>query len=166
MRDTSIVSPGLLSNGFLLRREAAKAISAIEMQAARTPGGKTQAAAKLSAFFTDCVSKLSTLIEAVLATVSTRVRTNSTTATITMTEALQPSTSVPLSCFTIGARVLSGVVVTGSTIVITGVAITAADVVTYTPPALTPSAGNPTGQSLGVRDLAGNLVATFTGALA
>lgn len=166
MRDTSIVSPGLLANGFLLRREAAKAISAIEIQSRVTAGGKTPAAAKLSAFFADCVSKLATMVEVALPTVTTRVRTNSTTATITFAEPLQPSTSVPLSCFTIGARVLSGVVVTGSTVVITGVAITAADVVTYTPPATFASAGNPVPQSLGIRDLAGNLAATFTGALA
>lgn len=166
MRDTSIVSPGILSNGFLIRREAAKAISTIEIQCARTAGGKTPAAAKLKAFFDDCSSKLAAFVEVVLPTVTTRVRTSATTATITFSEALTPSTSVPLSCFTIGARVLSGVVVTGSTVVITGVAITAGDIVTYTPPATFTSAGNPVPQSNGIRDLAGNLAATFTGALA
>lgn len=159
MRDTSLTSPGILSNGFLLRREAAKAISTVEIASRATAGGKTKGAAQLSAFFASCVTALSTLVEVVLPTVSTRVRTNSTTATITFNEALDPSTSVPVSAFTIGARVLSAVVVTGSTVVITGVAITAGDTVTYTPPAA-PNA------HLGVKDLAGNLAATFTGVLA
>lgn len=156
MRDTTLVSPGVLSNGFLLRREAAKAISTIEIQAARTAGGKTAAAARLSAFFADCVTKLAGMVDAVAETVSTRVRTSSTVATITFTGALTESAAVPLSAFTIGARVLSSVVVTGSTIVITGVAITAGDIVTYTPP----------GGANDARDAAGNLLATFTGALA
>lgn len=168
MRDTNIVSPGLLSNGFLLRREAAKAISAIEIQAARTSGGKTQAAAKLSAFFADCVSKLAGFVEAVLPTVTTRVRTSATVATITFSEALQPSSgSIPLSSVVFSpVRVISNIATTGSTMVITGVGITAGDTITYTPPAVTYSAGSPQPKSLGVKDLAGNVAATFTGVLA
>ncbi len=160
MRETSLPSPGIVStNGHQLRKEACKAISAAEIQAKYTSGGKTRQAAQLSAFFTACVAALSTLVDTVAETVSTLIRTSSTVATITFTGALSPSTSVPLASFTIGARVLSSVVVTGSTIVITGVAITVADVVTYTPP----TGAN---EHLGVRDAAGNLVATFTGALA
>lgn len=114
---------------------------------------------ELKVFFDACNTAIASYLEAVLPTVTTRVRTNSTTATITFSEALAASTSVPLSCFTIGARVLSAVVVTGSTVVITGVAITGGDIVTYTPP---------TGldASKGIKDDAGNLAATFTGALA
>jgi hypothetical protein len=166
MRDTSIVSPGILSNGFLLRREAAKAISAVEIATSRTASGKTVGAAKLAAFFTDCASKLSTMYELVASVVTTRVATSSVLATITFDVALEPSTSVPLSAFTIDARVLTAVEVVGSTVLITGVDITAADTVTYTPPATYTSAGNPTPQSDGIRDINGNLVETFTGALA
>lgn len=120
---------------------------------------------ELKVFFDACNTAIASFLEAVLPTVSTRVRTNSTTATITFSETLAASTSVPLSAFLITnaaasvTRVLSAVVVTGSTVVITGVGITATDIVTYTPP---------TGldASKGIKDDAGNLAATFTGALA
>lgn len=167
MRDTSIVSPGILSNGFLIRREAAKAISTIEIQCARTAGGKTPAAARLKAFFDDCSSKLATFVEVVLPTVTTRVRTSATVATVTFSEAMTPSGSVPLASVVFTpARVISAINVTGSTMVVTGVGITVGDTITYTPPATFYSAGNPVPQSNGARDLAGNLAATFTGVLA
>jgi hypothetical protein len=61
-----------------------------------------------------------------------------------------------LSTITIGARVLSAVTVNGSgQLVVTGTAITAGDVITYTKPATNY-----------LRDPAGNALATFTGALA
>jgi hypothetical protein len=169
MRDTSIVSPGILSNGFLIRREAAKAISTIEIQCSRTPGGKTPSAAKLKAFFDDCSAKLVAFVELVLPTVTTRVRTSATLATITMSEALTPTNgSLPVSAFVFTpARTVTNVQTTGSTILITVAAgLTVGDSLTYTPPAGTVSAGNPVLQVNGVKDVAGNLAATFTGVLA
>jgi hypothetical protein len=61
-----------------------------------------------------------------------------------------------LASITIGARVLSAVTINSAgQLVVTGVAITAADTFTYTKPAQN-----------ALRDPAGNEVATFTGALA
>ena len=168
MRVDTLLSPGILSQGFLLRKTAAQAISSIEITAKVTPGGKTAAAARLSAFFSDCVTKLATYVEVVLATVTTRVRTAVNTATITFTEELQPSTSVPLTSVVFSpVRTVTAITVTGSTMVITATGVVATDTITYTPPVpAIQSAGNPVLQSLGARDLAGNLVATFTGVLA
>jgi len=167
MRDTALTYPGVLSNGYKLRSEAAKAISTVEIAARATSGGKTAGAAKLSAFFASCVAALATYIEAVLPTVVTRVRTAANTATITMSEALNPSTSVPLTSVVFSpARTVTAIVVTGSTIVVTATGVIATDTITYTPPSAVAGAGNATATYLGVTDLAGNAVATFTGVLA
>lgn len=58
MRDTNLKSPGILSNGYLLRRTASAAISTIEIAARKTVGGQTVGATKLRAFFLDCAEKL------------------------------------------------------------------------------------------------------------
>lgn len=156
MKNTGLPYPGQLSNGIKLRYEAAKAITGVEVTASRTPGGKTIAAQTLQTFFTACATALNALVDAVAPTVSTRTRTNSTTATVVFNEPLDQSVVPALSSITIGARVLSGVTVNGSgQLVVTGVAITAGDVITYTRPAVN-----------GLRDRAGNQVANFTGALA
>jgi hypothetical protein len=160
MRDTDLPSPGLLSNGFLLRRTAAIAISAIQIQAGKTAGGKTPAAAKLQAFFTGCATTLNALVDVIAQTVSTRVRTAANTATVTFTGALMPSTSVPTSAFAVvssGAvvRPVTKVVVTGSTIVVTATGAIATDTITYTAPA-----------TLYAEDQEGNKLASFTGVLA
>lgn len=168
MRDTTLPSPGVLAQGHNLRRTAAAAISAIEITARRTPGGKTLGARQLSDFFTACAASLSTLVDSVLATVVSRVRTGVNTATVTMSEALDPSTSVPLSCFVFSpSRVVTAVVVTGSTIVVTATGVIATDTITYTPPAApVPASAEDGRKHLGVKDLAGNPIATFTGILA
>lgn len=162
MRDTNLTSPGILSNGFTLRREAAKAISTIEIAASKTAGGKTQAAARLQAFFTSCFNALTAYVDINAETVSTRVRTAANTATVTFTGALDPSTSVPLSAFVVQAtaagalRPVTAVRVTGSTIVVTATGAIATDVITYTRPTT----------GIVARDAAGNALATFTGVLA
>ena len=51
MRVTELPSPGQLSMGIKLRSESAKAISAIQLFAARTPGGQVATAAQLEACF-------------------------------------------------------------------------------------------------------------------
>lgn len=158
MRDTSLTSPGLLSNGFLLRREAAKAISAIEIAARATSGGKTSSAKQLKAFFDSCSSALTALVDSVLPTVTTRVRTAANTVVITCSEPLSPSTSVPLTSFVFApARTVTAVVVSGSTITITATGALAGDTVAYT----APTNGS---AHLGVQDLAGNKLASFAAA--
>ena len=167
MRDTSIVSPGVLSNGFLIRREAAKAISTIEIQAARTAGGKTPAAARLKAFFDDCSSKLVAFVDIVAQTVSTRVRTAANTAVVTFTGPMTPSTSVPLSSIVFTpARTVTAIVVSGSTVTVTATGVIVGDTITYTPPAVIGQTGNPYGSSMGIHDQEGNRIPTFTGVLA
>lgn len=165
MRDTALPYPGPLSMSFNLRRYVAAAISAIEITAKRTPGGKTVGARTLQTFFTAAATYLNTYVDSTAPTVSTRVRTAVNTATITFTEALDPSTSVPLSAFVFApVRAVTAVVVTGSTVVITATGVIATDTVTYTPPALIPGAANST--NLGIKDAAGNPALTFTGVLA
>lgn len=162
MRDTNLVSPGILSNGFQLRREAAKAISTVEILASKTVGHKTAQAARLSAFFQSCLTALSGFVDIVAETVSTRVRTAANTATVTFTGALSPSTSVNLTSFVVQAtaagaiRPVTAIVVSGSTVVVTATGAIATDVITYT---------HPTDGS-GVRDAASNFIANFTGVLA
>lgn len=168
MRDTSLPSPGILSQGYLLRRVAAAAISAVEITARITPGGKTRGAAQLSTFFSACVTALASLVEVVLPTVTTRVRTAVNTATITFSEALDPSTSVPLTSITFApARVVTAIVVTGSTVVVTATGVIATDTITYVAPAAAAGQAGPDGvKTQGIKDRAGNLAAGFTGVLA
>lgn len=168
MRDTTLPSPGVLAQGHNLRRTAAAAISAVEITARRTPGGKTLGARQLSDFFTACATSLASLVDATLATVVSRVRTGANTAVVTMSEALDPSTSVPLTSIVFTpARVVTAIVVAGSTITVTATGVIATDTITYTPPAApVPGVAEDGRKHLGVKDLAGNPVATFTGVLA
>lgn len=54
MRIENLPSPGILAMGVRLRQEATKAISAVEIQAARTPGGEPASAKQLHDFFVAC----------------------------------------------------------------------------------------------------------------
>lgn len=156
MRADQLPSPGVSANGYRIRQEAMNAINRVQMVAAHTPGGKTQAGAQLQAFFTAAAAFVATFADVVLPTVSTRVRTSATVATVTFSEPLDQTVVPALGTITIGARVLSAVTVNGSgQLVVTGAAITAGDVITYTAPATSY-----------LRDRAGNKLATFTGALA
>ena len=156
MRVETLPSPGQLSMGIRLRTVAAQAISGVEITAGRTPGGKTGAASELASFFTACASALSSLSDVAAPTVSTRVRNSATQSTITFNEPLSTSVVPAASAFTIsGGSTVTGVAVVGSTIVLTGTGHTAGQTVTYTQPAVNAA-----------RDPAGNLVASFSGALA
>lgn len=156
MRVENLPSPGLLSKGISLRLVAAQAISAVEITAGLTPGGKTSAATTLQTFFTACATALNSLTDSTAPTVSTRVRNSATQSTITFSEPLDTSVVPAASAFTIsGGSTVTGVAVVGSTIVLTGTGHTAAQTVTYTQPSVN-----------GARDRAGNLIASFSGALA
>jgi hypothetical protein len=61
MRVDSLPSPGDLSNSILLRREAAKAISSVEITSVNYPGGLSGQATKLHGFFTGCAATLAAL---------------------------------------------------------------------------------------------------------
>lgn len=156
MRDTSLPSPGQLSQSMNLRRAAAAAISSVEIVAGRTPGGKVSTAKPLSDFFTACATALSGFVDETAPTVSTRVRNSATQSTITFGEALDTSVVPAAAAFAIsGGSTVTGVAVVGSTVVLTGTGHTAGQTVTYTKPSTN-----------ALRDRAGNQVATFSGALA
>lgn len=156
MHIKNLPSPGLYSNGIKLRVEAAKSISASEIAAARSTGGRTSTATALRVFFQACAASLDNLADVTAPTVVSRVRTSATRATVTFSEPLNQAVVPALSSVTIGARVLSGLSVNAAgQLVITGAAITAGDTITYTAPAQN-----------ALRDPANNLVATFSGVLA
>lgn len=158
MRAETLPSPGLLAQGYDLRRVSANAISGVEMAARRAAGGRTATARQLQAFFTACATALNALVEIVLPTVTTRVRTAVNTATITFSEALQPG-ALPLTSFSFSpVRTVTAVNVVGSTVVVTATGVIATDNVTYTQPVLA--------TDFKIKDLAGNIAANFAGVLA
>lgn len=155
MRVTSLPSAGRLSNGFRLRTEAAKAISAVEIVAMRSPGGKAEEAGELAAFFTAAAAAATAVADEAVPTVVTRVRTAVNTATITFNEPLDTTVAPPTSAFVFTpARTVTAVSVAGSTVVITATGTVAGDSVAYTAPSTNY-----------VRDLVGNAVASFSGVL-
>jgi hypothetical protein len=155
MRVDTLLSPGLLSNGFLMRREAAKAISGIEIAARRTPGGKTPAAARLQAFFTDCASKLAAMVDAVVPTVVSRVAASATQVNITYSEVMDQTIVPATTAFAITGDTITSIAWVSSTVLrLTGTGFAAAESLVYTKPTLNY-----------VRDLAGNAVASNTAAL-
>lgn len=156
MKINDLLTPGVLSNGIKLRIEAAKAIGSLEVTAMRTPGNKVSSAKVLADFFTDCASKLSTLYETVVPTVTARVATSATVLTLTFSEAMDTTVIPSMSAFAITGDTFTSAVWSDSThLAITGTGFAAAESLTYTKPAVSY-----------LRDLAGNAVATFTGALA
>lgn len=73
MRVETLPSPGLLSNGIRIRIEAAKAISAVEINAGiPANGGKSSTAKPLSDFFDACKTALSTFLDVTAPTVVAR----------------------------------------------------------------------------------------------
>lgn len=58
MREATLPSPDVGSNGFHLRRVAAKAISAVEVVGPKYPDGKHPKATPLRAFFLACAAAL------------------------------------------------------------------------------------------------------------
>lgn len=155
MRIETLLAPGLLSNGIRLRTEASKAISAVEITAGRTPGGKTSAAATLQAFFTDCASKLSALVDSVVPTVSSKTATSATQINIVFSEAMDQTVVPDLSAFAISGDTITAAAWTSATnLRLTGTGFAAAETLAYTKPAVSY-----------LRDKAGNAVASFSGAL-
>lgn len=152
MRIETLLSPGQLTNSIVLRREASKAISFVEIVAGRTAGGKVPTAATLAAFFTDCASKLSALHEEVVPTVSSRTATSATQINIVYSENMDQTVVPPLSAFTVSGDTITAAAWTSATnLRLTGTGFAAAESLVYTAPAVSY-----------VRDLAGNKVASNT----
>ena len=142
--------------GHNLRRECARAISAVEITSRYYASKKSVNAQTLSTFFTACVAALSTLVDAVVPSVLTRVRTAVNTATITFSEPMDTSVVPALSAVVFTpARTVTAISVVGSTMVVTATGVIATDTISYTKPAAN-----------ALRDHAGNQVATFSGVLA
>lgn len=153
MRETTLPSPGNVTWGHQLRRLCAMAISAIELSGRHSVSGKSRQAKQLQTFFTACAAAIATYVDSVVPTVVSRIRTATNTVVITASEALSPSTSVPLTAFVFTpARVVTAVVVSGTTITITATGAITGDTVAYTAPALL---------SQNILDGAGNALASF-----
>lgn len=152
MRIETLLSPGILANGIRLRTESAKAISSVEVTAARTPGGKCTGAGKLAAFFTDAASRLAGLYETTLPTVSSRVAASTTVLNITFNEAMDQSVLPLPTAFTSSGNTIGSLRWASSTVLeITGTGFVAADTISYTKPTVN-----------FLRDVSNNGVATFT----
>lgn len=159
MRDSSLLSPGLLAQGFSLRRTAAQAISSIEITARATPGGKTRAAGQLAAFFTDCASKISALADLILPGFASARVTNAGRdfVQVTFSEPMDQTVLPGIDAFTLGGTAKTKLVTKWETPTILSIRVSVVYApgnpitVAYTPPAVNAA-----------RDLAGNLMAAFT----
>lgn len=160
MRIETLPSPGLLSNGIRLRTEAAKAISAIEIQATFGSGKATYAKA-LSDFFTACAASISTFLDVTVPTVLTRAidKSFANQLRIRHSEGLDPG-FVPLPA----AFTVAGVAKTVSKVQMDGPDV----ILTVTVPFVTGNAATVAytqgAAAERLRDLSGNLVASYTAA--
>ena len=108
MRVATLPSPGLLSNGIRIRIEAAKAISAVEINAGiPVNAGKSSNAQPLSAFFTACVAALSTMLDTTLPTINARsiATSNAKRITLTYSEGLDEKFTPLVTQYTIAGQV-------------------------------------------------------------
>jgi len=86
MRVENLPSPGLLSNGIRIRIEAAKAISAVEINAGiPANAGKSSTAKPLSDFFTACAAALAGFLDVIVPTIAGRAATPSNPSRIILT---------------------------------------------------------------------------------
>lgn len=118
MRIETLPSPGLLSNGIRIRIEAAKAISAIEINAGLSVnGGKARSAFQLKAFFDACSAAIAGFVDVVLPVIASRVIAASNAKRITLVygEGLDPAHVPDLTDF-----VITGQVKTVSKVIIDG----------------------------------------------
>lgn len=155
MREDQLVSPGILAQGFSLRRIAAMAISGVQISAQRTPGGKTQAAATLQAFFTACATALNGLVDSTTPTMAgaTGVAASATQINLTFAESMDQTILPSITAFAVnnGGTVSALTWVSATVLRLTGTGYAAGDTVTYTKPAVN-----------GIRDVAQNQVASGT----
>ncbi len=158
MRASTLPSPGNLANSQRLRHEAAHAISTAEVVASKTPGGKTDSAAKLATFFTACATALDAIKDGTAPTFSSAVVQNATPTklTITFSEDMDQTVLPAAAAFvTSPAKTISSRAWTGARTLELTVSVAFANgntiTVAYTKPATN-----------WARDIAGNAVATFT----
>jgi hypothetical protein len=158
MRVATLPSPGLLSNGVRIRIEAAKAISAVEINAGRG-GGKARNAYDLKTFFDTCSAAVAGFVETVLPTAVSRAITasNPSRIVITCSEGLAPEHVPAPSAFAVTGQVrtVTAVALDGPFIYLTVDTpfVAGAVSVAYTQPATNK-----------LRDESHNLLASFTAA--
>lgn len=160
MRVDKLPSPGLLSNGTRLRIEAAKAISAIEVNAAiAANAGKSRNSHQLFEFFTTCSNSVSAYFDTVVPTIVARSITPSNTKRITLTysEGLDKGFVPDKTDFVITGQVrtVAAVIVDGPFVHVDVTAAFAAGAVSI---AYTASAT----QAKKLQDSSGNVAASFT----
>lgn len=158
MKLDALPSPGLIPSAMSLRAAAIKAISYVEVMA-DLKGGKTEQATTLDNFLVACRNSLSAYKDGTAPTLISGLldrSENDNLITLTFSEPLDPTVVPALSAF---AVTLGGSPLTESAISIVGdkVLLTVTENVTagslqvaYTQPGVN-----------GLRDLSGNLVATF-----
>lgn len=158
MRDTSLPSPGILSNGFLIRREAAKAISAVEIASRHTAGGKVSSANKLHAFFTACAAAVASMRDTVVPTVVSRTAAAATPTVVRVkfSEGIDKNFLPATSSLVFNpVKTITALEVQGDTLVITtSAAVANGNTLAYTKP----------GSGATLRDLGGNEVASWAAA--
>lgn len=108
MRVESLPSPGLLSNGIRIRIEAAKAISAVEINAGiPVNAGRSSAADPLHVFFTACAAAINGFRDVTLPVNVARSATPSAPNRIVLTygEGLDAAHTPPVSAFAVTGQV-------------------------------------------------------------
>lgn len=160
MRVETLPSPGLLSNGIRIRIEAAKAISAVEINAGiPANGGKSSTAKPLSDFFTACTAALSTFLDVTTPTIAARSISASFPSRVTLTysEGLDATHVPDITDFVIAGQVktVTKVIVDGPFVHldVNSAFVAGAVTVAYTQSATA---------SKRLQDAAGNQAASFT----
>ena len=154
MRLESLPSPGMLSMGIRLQTEAAKAISSVEIFAARN-GGTSGTATRLHAFFTACATAIASLCDLTAPTVTARNQTaGSNVIRMTTSEPLDPRIIPDLtSMVTSPARTITRIYIEGTVLNVeySGAPLANGNTIAYTQP----SGANK------LQDNGGNLLASF-----
>lgn len=160
MRKDSLPSPGMLSMGTALHTNLVKAVSAVELAAMTGAGGKTSLAKTLDNCLVAARTAIAGFIDAVVPGVSARTAGASFPSVIRIrTDKWLDPGFVPAGtafAVTVQARTVTAVAIDGPDIILTLSAplVAGAVSVAYTQP----------GAASNVRDLSGNLLASFTAA--
>lgn len=121
MKHTDLPSPGLINKAGELRLTMAQSISYVQTMAKYQANGKSKHATTLAAFLTAAQTAVALLVDSVLPTYSSSSITGST-LTMLYSEQLKATLTLP-SAFTVTVaavgRTVTGVLVTGNTVVLT-----------------------------------------------
>lgn len=160
MRVATLPSPGLLSNGIRIRIEAAKAISAVEINAGiPVNAGKSKSAYQLTQFFNACTAALSTFLDTVAPTISARsiAASNPKRLTLTYSEGLDAGHVPAVTDF-----VIAGQVRTIEKVTVDGPFVHLDVTVPFVAGAVTVAYTQPATAALRLQDASANLAASFT----